>query len=172
MGYARVKCLCSKKVSKRTKTYQGNVVYEVEAHVGEGLPGIFIIGLKEQESIVTREIIRAAITMQGFILPRQKITVSVRLINDQKDTLSAKVSDLRILAPSSEVTSAIAIAILSASRQMRALKSEEYLVGKQLTLNGRMTSSPDAMDDDGACLRGYVEELNRRSSEKIIEHLA
>lgn len=172
MGYARMKCLCWKEVTNtsfkkvdgelsRTKeVHQGNVVYEIECSIGEGLPGLFLMGMKEHETIMVKEIIRAAIKTQGFIIPKVRIVVSIRLIDDPKNTLSPEVFGPSLLSPDRKVASAIAVAILAATGQMRDLKEGEYVVGNELTLDGRMIPSPDAMDDEEVTLREHVEAIN------------
>ena len=172
MGYARVKCLCWKEVSNtsfkkgngefiRTKeVHRGNVVYEIEAQTEEGWPVFAILGIGDSEAIMLREIIRAALKSQGFIVPKEKIVVSIHRIDDPRDTLSAEVPYPALLAPDSKVASAIAVAILSATGQMRNLKDGEYVVGNELTLDGRMIPSPDAMDDEEVTLREHVETIN------------
>jgi hypothetical protein len=172
MRYAHVKCLCWKEVTNtsfkkvdgelfRTKeVQQGNVAYEIECSIGEGLSGLFLIGMKEHETIIAKEIIRAAIKKQGFIVPKARIVVSIRLIDDPKSTLSAEVIGPSLLSPDRKVASAIAVAILAATGQMRELKDGEYVVGNELTLDGRMIPSPDAMDDEEVTLREYVEAIN------------
>lgn len=121
MRYARIKCLCWKEVTNtsfmkvdgelfRTKeVQQGNVVYEIECSIGEGLPGLCLIGMKEHETIMTKEIIRAAIKKQGFTVPKARIVVSIRLIDDPKNTLSAEVIGPSLLSPDRKVASAIAM---------------------------------------------------------------
>ena len=173
MGYARVKCLCWKKVTNtsfkkvdgelsRTKeVHQGNVAYEIEARVEDGFPVFAILGMKEKEAILSREIIRAAIKSQGYFIPKLRIVVSIRLIDDDpKDTLSAGVPYPALLSPDRKVGSAIAVAILAATDQMRGLKDGEYVVGNELTLDGRMIPSPEAMDDEEVTLREHVEAIN------------
>lgn len=172
MGYARVKCLCWKEVTNtsfekvdgkftRTKeVHQGNVVYEIEARIDDGLPVFAILGMKDKDAIVSREIIRAAIRSQGFTVPKVRVIVSIRLIDDPKDTLSAEAPYPALLKPDGKVASAIAVAILAATGQMRDLKNGEYVVGNELTLDGRMIPSPDAMDDEEVTLREHVEAIN------------
>lgn len=175
MGYARVKCLCWKEVTNtsfkkvdgklaRTKeVHQGNVVYEIEARIDDGLPVFAILGMKDKDVIVSREIIRAAIKSQGFNVPKVRVIVSIRLIDDPKDTLSAEIAEVpyhQPLSPDSKVASAIAVAILAATGQMRDLKDGEYVVGNELTLDGRMIPSPDVMDDEEVTLREHVEAIN------------
>lgn len=172
MGYARVKCLCWKEVTNtsfkkvdgklaRTKeVHQGNVVYEIEARIDDGLPVFAILGMKDKDAIVSREIIRAAIRSQGFTVPKVRVIVGIRLIDDPKDTLSAEVFGPSLLSPDRKVASAIAVAILAATGQMRDLKEGEYVVGNELTLDGRMIPSPDAMDDEEVTLREHVEAIN------------
>lgn len=172
MGYARVKCLCWKEVTNtsfkkvdgklaRTKeVHQGNVVYEIEAKIDDGLPVFAILGMKDKDAILSREIIRAAIRSQGFIVPKVRLIVSIRLIDDPKDTLSAEAPYPALLKPDGNVASAIAVAILAATGQMRDLKDGEYVVGNELTLDGRMIPSPDAMDDEEVTLCEHVEMIN------------
>lgn len=172
MGYARVKCLCWKEVTNtsfkkvdgelsRTKeVHQGNVAYEIEARAEDGFPVFAILGMKEKEAILSREIIRAAIKSQGYFIPKLRIVVSIQLIDDPKSTLSAEVIGPSLLSPDRKVASAIAVAILAATGQMRELKDGEYVMGNELTLDGRMIPSPDAMDDEEVTLREYVEAIN------------
>lgn len=179
MGYARVKCLCWKEVPvnfykrigneivEEKNAFQGEVVYEIEAQISEGLPGLFLIGMKGSEAIVTREIIRSAIKMQGFVFPQGKITVSVRLIDDPMDTLSKDIADPALLSLDTKAASAIAIAILSASGQMCDLKDSEYLVGNELTLDGRMVPSPNSLDDGEVTLREHVEAINSAHAQEL-----
>lgn len=172
MGYARVKCLCHREVTNtsfkkvdgelfRTKeVHRGNVVYEIEARIDDGLPVFSILGMKDRDAILSREIIRAAIRSQGFTVPKVRVIVSIRLIDDPKDTLSAEVPYPALLKPDGKVASAIAVAILAATGQMRDLKNGEYVVGNELSLDGRMIPSPDAMDDEEVTLREHVEAIN------------
>lgn len=148
MGYARVKCLCWKEV------------YEIEVEISEGLPGLFIIGMEEHETIVSREIIRAAIKMQDFYFPKAHITVNIRLIDDPLDNLSTDIPDTAPLLPDRKVASVIAIAILSASGQMRDLKKYEYLSAYELTLDGRMIPPPNANNEKETTLRDFIESLS------------
>jgi magnesium chelatase family protein len=96
-------------------------IIEVQCDVAGGLPGFQIVGLPEKEVTESRERVRSAVRNAGFSFPLGRITANLAP------------ADLRKVGVGFDLP--IAVGILVASRQMRALTRRAMLLG-ELALNG------------------------------------
>jgi len=103
------------------------VLVEVEVDVGQGQPGIFIVGLPDAAVQESRERVRSAIRNSGGRVPLGKMTVNLAP------------ADLKKAGPTYDLP--IAIGILIASRQVFADMSDSLVVG-ELSLDGIVRHTP------------------------------
>lgn len=96
---------------------------EVEADISEGLPAFNIVGLADKAVEEAKERVRAAIKNSPFSFPSKKITINLAPADIPK---LGTVYDLPI-----------AIAILSASKQIPSLSSKTLFLG-ELSLTGQL----------------------------------
>ncbi len=97
---------------------------EVEADLGQGLPGLGFTGLADTSVVESRDRIRAAIQNCGIDWPNRKITIAL---------LPA---DLR--KSGSRFDLAVAVAVLAASERIRADAVRDVLWIAELGLDGRL----------------------------------
>lgn len=99
-------------------------ILNVEVDIGQGLPGIDIVGLPDTAVKESKERIKAAIKNSGYILPQKKIIVNLAPANTKKEGVYLDLP--------------IAIAVLEASGQIPSGSSEDYLVMGELALDGSL----------------------------------
>lgn len=102
-----------------------------------GLPGIYLTGaFKEYEKNTARETVRSAITQSGFIKPLGRIVVDV-----------FEPDGIRKIKDYCELESSIALAILSASEQMRALDDPQKKIhASAMTIFGELLGYSETGD--------------------------
>ncbi|CAN5890780.1 YifB family Mg chelatase-like AAA ATPase [soil metagenome] len=103
------------------------VLVEVEVDVGQGLPGIFVVGLPDAAVQESRERVRSAIRNSGGRVPLGKVTVNLAP------------ADLKKAGPTYDLP--IALGVLLASRQVYADMSDALVVG-ELSLDGIVRHAP------------------------------
>jgi magnesium chelatase family protein len=103
------------------------VLVEVEVDVGQGQPGIIVVGLPDTAVQESRERVRSAIRNSGGRVPIGKVTVNLAP------------ADLKKAGPTYDLP--IAIGILMASRQVFADVSDALVVG-ELALDGIVRHTP------------------------------
>ena len=113
---------------------------EVEADLGQGLPGLGFTGLADTSVVESRDRIRAAIQNCGVEWPNRKITVAL---------LPA---DLRKVG--SRFDLAVAMAVLAASERIRADAVREVVWIAELGLDGRLRPVRGVLPSIAA-LRGH-----------------
>ena len=97
-------------------------VVDVEVDVHSGLPSFNIVGLPDTAVQESRERVRAAIKNSEFEFPMQRITVNLAPADTKKE---GPIFDL-----------SIALAILTASKQVKPELLDEYLILGELSLDG------------------------------------
>lgn len=151
------------------------VLVEVEVDVGQGQPGIIIVGLPDAAVQESRERVRSAIRNSGGRVPFGHVTVNLAP------------ADLKKAGPTYDLP--IAIAVLIASRQIEADMSDALVVG-ELSLDGVLRHTPGiiamislaaqkgisrafvpADDAPEAALIGGVEILAVRTLADVVNHL-
>jgi magnesium chelatase family protein len=103
------------------------VLVEVEVDVGQGQPGIFIVGLPDAAVQESRERVRSAIRNSGGRVPLGHVTVNLAP------------ADLKKAGPTYDLP--IAIGVLIASRQIHADMADALVVG-ELSLDGVLRHTP------------------------------
>ena len=61
----------------------------VEVDIGQGLPGIDIVGLPDTAVKESKERIKSALKNSGFILPQKKIIVNLAPANTKKEGVTS-----------------------------------------------------------------------------------
>jgi magnesium chelatase family protein len=103
------------------------VLVEVEVDVGQGQPGIIVVGLPDAAVQESRERVRSAIRNSGGRVPLGRVTVNLAP------------ADLKKAGPTYDLP--IALGILLASRQIEADLSDALVVG-ELSLDGILRHTP------------------------------
>lgn len=103
------------------------VLVEVEVDVGQGKPGIIVVGLPDAAVQESRERVRSAVRNSGGRIPFGKVTVNLAP------------ADLKKAGPTYDLP--IAVGILLASRQLTA-SVEDCLVVGELSLDGIVRHTP------------------------------
>lgn len=103
------------------------VLVEVEVDVGQGQPGIIVVGLPDTAVQESRERVRAAIRNSGGRVPLGKVTVNLAP------------ADLKKAGPTYDLP--IAVGILMASNQVFADVGDALIVG-ELSLDGIVRHTP------------------------------
>ncbi len=103
------------------------VLIEVEVDVGQGQPGIIVVGLPDTAVQESRERVRSAIRNSGGRVPMGKVTVNLAP------------ADLKKAGPTYDLP--IAVGMLLASRQLDADLTDALLVG-ELSLDGAVRHTP------------------------------
>ena len=103
----------------------------VEVHVGQGLPGMHLVGLPETEVKEARDRVRAALLTSRFAIPQSRITVSLAPADLPKE--------------SGRFDLPIALGILAASRQipLQSLPGLEF--AGELALSGELRAVRGAL---------------------------
>ena len=104
---------------------------EVEAHIGNGLPGMTIVGLPDASVNEARERVRAAVANSGARWPDRRLTVALLPATQRKR--------------GSGLDMAIAAAVLTASGQMPDSELDEVVLIGELGLDGRTRSVAGAL---------------------------
>ena len=99
-------------------------ILDVEADIGQGLPGIDIVGLPDTAVKESKERIKSALKNSGFYIPQKKIIINLAPANMKKEGVYLDLP--------------ISIAILEASGQLPALCAKEYLILGELALDGSL----------------------------------
>lgn len=100
------------------------VVVEVEADVGEGMPGMTIVGLPDTAVGESRNRARAAVVNSGCTWPVHKITVALLPTDVHKR--------------GSGLDLAVAVAVLAATDQVPAAAAAAHVILGELSLDGRV----------------------------------
>ena len=96
----------------------------VEVHLANGLPSFTIVGLPDTEVKEARDRVRAAIVNCRFEFPPRRITVNLAPADLPKE--------------SGRFDLPIALGILAASEQLKAVELERYVFAGELSLNGEL----------------------------------
>ncbi|HSD37624.1 MAG TPA: YifB family Mg chelatase-like AAA ATPase [Rhodocyclaceae bacterium] len=96
----------------------------VEVHLGNGLPGVSLVGLPDTEVKEARDRVRAALATSQFDFPNKRITVNLAPADLPKE--------------SGRFDLPIALGILAASGQIRATGLDQYEMAGELSLNGEL----------------------------------
>ena len=112
-------------VSSRTKFGMESAAVRVEVHISAGLPRFTLVGLPEKAVNESRERVRSAMINSGFIFPYRRVTVNLSPADLPKEG-------------GGSLDLAIAIGILSASKQMRAQDLSDYEFMGELALSGEV----------------------------------
>ncbi len=103
------------------------VLVEVEIDVGQGTPGIVIVGLPDKAVEESRERVRSAIRNSGGRVPQQKVTINLAP------------ADLKKAGPTYDLP--IAVGMLAASNQITSDLGDALIVG-ELSLDGIVRHTP------------------------------
>ncbi len=108
-------------------------IVTAEVHLGDGLPGVNIVGLPDQAVKESRERIKPAIKESGFNFPNRKITVNLSPADKAKQ---GSTYDLPIT-----------VGILLASGQLEIDQGslEEFLLVGEIALDGRLRAIPGVL---------------------------
>ena len=98
------------------------VIVEVEVDIGDGLPGITIVGLPDAAVQESRERVQAAIRNAGQTFPRKRMIVNLAPASVRKE------------GPAYDLP--IALGVLIATRQLRSQCLDASLVIGELSLDG------------------------------------
>ena len=99
-------------------------IVEVEVDVSNGLPSFNIVGLPDTAVQESKERVRSAIRNAEYQFPMQRITVNLAPANVKKE------------GPALDLP--IAIGILIANEQMKAISHKQFIIIGELSLNGQI----------------------------------
>jgi magnesium chelatase family protein len=111
----------------------------VEAHVGRGLPALFLTGLPGTGVQDARERVRPAVENSGLEWPLRRVTVNL------------SPADLRKEGPGFDLP--IACAVLAATSQIPQTKLQSYALAGELSLRGSLVPTPGILAVAGAAVR-------------------
>lgn len=117
----------------------------VEVDIGQGLPGIDIVGLPDTAVKESKERIKSALKNSGFILPQKKIIVNLAPANTKKEGVYLDLP--------------ISIAILAASGQIPSECAAEYLIIGELALDGGLRCVNGALPSAVAAVSHGLKKL-------------
>ncbi len=120
-------------------------ILDVEVDVGQGLPGIEIVGLPDTAVKESKERIKAAIKNSGFILPQKRIIVNLAPANTKKEGVYLDLP--------------ISIAILEASAQIPPGSTNDYLILGELALDGTLRNINGALPAAVAAIDHGIKKL-------------
>ena len=103
----------------------------IEVDVSNGLPSVQIVGLPDNAIRESKERVRSAIKNSGYKFAPERITINLAPADIKKE------------GPSFDL--AIALGILTATQQINASFSEEYIVLGELSLGGHIQSVEGAL---------------------------
>lgn len=95
---------------------------DVEVDIGEGLPGFSIVGLADTQVAESRDRVKAAIRNSNLVWPNRKVTVSL--------------SPAGLPKTGAGIDLAIAVAVLTATEQIKSKEIENFAVLGELGLDG------------------------------------
>lgn len=132
----------------------------VETHISNGLPGLSIVGLPETAVKESKDRVRSAILNAKFDFPTRRITVNLGPADLPKE--------------GSRYDLAIAIGILSASRQISNNNLLEYEFIAELALSGMLRPVkgilPSAMANEGNITRSLFVALENADEAAFMDH--
>ncbi len=132
---------------------------QIEVYLGNGLPCFHIVGLLSTEVKESRERVRAAISTTGFELPAGRITVNLAPADLPKD--------------GGRFDLAIALGILSASGQLRPIRSLERIeCFAELGLSGELRAVRGALPAAAAAQAAGHDVIIARDNAPELRHLA
>ncbi len=103
----------------------------VEVHLGNGLPGLTIVGLPDAEVRESKDRVRAALQNAGFEFPQRRITVNLAPADLPKE--------------SGRFDLPIALGILAASKQLPYAELDNYEFAGELSLSGELRAVRGAL---------------------------
>jgi magnesium chelatase family protein len=115
----------------------------VEAHVGRGLPALYLTGLPGASIQDARERVRPAVENCGLDWPLRRVTVNM------------SPADLRKDGPGFDLP--IAVAVLAATGQVRADRLERFVLAGELSLKGGLVPTPGVLAVAAAAARAGME---------------
>ncbi|MPZ60069.1 MAG: YifB family Mg chelatase-like AAA ATPase [Propionibacteriales bacterium] len=123
---------------------QGRVV-EVEADIGQGLPGTTLVGLPDASVAESRDRCRAAVSNSGFDWPNRRLTVGL--------------SPASLRKTGSHYDLAIALAVLAAYDVVPRERIEGVMVLGELALDGRLRAVPGVLPATLAAHRAGIDQV-------------
>jgi magnesium chelatase family protein len=133
----------------------------VEAHVGRGLPALFLTGRPGAGVQDARERVRPAVENSGLEWPLRRVTVNL------------SPADLRKEGPGFDLP--IACAVLAATSQIPQRKLHTYALAGELSLRGSLVPTPGILAVAGAAIRaglaGVVVPEGNASEAALIDGL-
>lgn len=109
----------------------------VETHIANGLPGFNMVGLAEMTVRESKDRVRSALQNAGFDFPQRRITLNLAPADLPKE--------------GSRFDLAIAIGILSASRQLPTNAADGYVLLGELSLDGSLRPIKGVLSAALAC---------------------
>jgi magnesium chelatase family protein len=103
----------------------------VEAHVGRGLPALLVTGLPGPAIQDARERVRPAVENAGLEWPLRRVTVNLSPAELRKD------------GPGFDLP--VAVAVLTATGQIRGARLEGYVLVGELSLKGSLVATPGVL---------------------------
>ncbi|WP_312952790.1 YifB family Mg chelatase-like AAA ATPase [Superficieibacter sp.] len=103
----------------------------VEVHISNGLPGLTMVGLPETTVKEARDRVRSAILNSGYTFPAKKITINLAPADLPKE--------------GGRYDLPIAIALLTASEQLKPSRLDQYELVGELALTGALRGVPGAI---------------------------
>jgi magnesium chelatase family protein len=97
---------------------------EIEADIGQGLPGLSLVGLPDAALAEARDRVRAAVVNSGQVWPNRKITLAL--------------SPATLPKQGSSYDLALACGVLAADDRLRAAALEDVVLLGELALDGRV----------------------------------
>lgn len=111
----------------------------VEVHLSNGLPGLTLVGLPETTVKEARDRVRSAIINSGYTFPARKITINLAPADLPKE--------------GGRYDLPIALALLTASEQLKAPNLSRYEFVGELALTGALRGVPGAISGALAALK-------------------
>src|SRR5688572_22531980 len=102
----------------------GGRMIKVECDITNGLPSLTIVGLGGKTVDEAKERLRSALRNSGLDMPPQRITINLAPADVPKD--------------SSSMDLAMAVAILTASKQLAQVQTDGYILMGELALDGSL----------------------------------
>ncbi len=133
----------------------------VEAHLGNGLPAISVVGLPEAAVRESKDRVRAAIVNAGFEFPQRRITINLAPADLPKE--------------GGRYDLPIALGILAASGQIPAARLAEYEFLGELSLAGELRTVRGVLPAAIACRdagRGLILARDNAAEAALIERLS
>jgi magnesium chelatase family protein len=138
------------------------VPVEIEVDAGRGLASVVIVGLPDESVKESRDRVKTAILNSGYTFPSGKVTINLAPASIKK------------IGPDFEL--AFAVGILSASKQIKTVRGQKYVLLGELALDGRIRPItgvlPRVMDARSKGIEAVILPLGNASEAGIVQGIS